>query len=418
MPSYLNPHEYDEVGDHEENGHHYSVMARVGSATKTWTNTPNYRALKKSGVRLPTQSFTAKHIKHSYVQGSFQFGPTSTFPTGSNTVSGVLWDYPVGQYCNWPVGLFGMAWDNQVSIDCDLEIRRKIKNQKVNLAQAFAERKQTADLVTSSAIRIAKSIRALKKGNFAGAFNALGYSPTRKQLNRLSRGGFTNSRKGKQSYNSNALAANWLEIQYGWKPLLGDVYGSAELLAKSLDRPRVAKVVAQVSREVSQRNTVYYGFSDCIKVTQDLRSKSQTKQTIRYSVTSAASRNLAELGISNPYHLAWELVPFSFVVDWFVPIGAYLESIDALSGVTFVNGTRSASFKADNRFIGSGRQNNGANGNWTYSGYGSGSYEWNDVTRQPILGFPPNHAPQLENPYSLTRTLNAISLLKLLFFSK
>lgn len=416
MPSFSDLHAFDESGIHEENGNSYSVFSQVGSLVKSWTNTPNYKALLKSGGKLPTQTFTAIGIKHKYVEGSFQFGPTSTFPSGSNTVGGVMWDYPVGQYCNWPVGQFSMVWDNQVSIDCDLAIRRKIKNQKVNLAQAFAERKQTASLLTSSAIRLAKSARALKKGNFAGAFSALGYSPTKNQLYRLNKKRFSSSSKSSRAYNSQALAANWLEIQYGWKPLLGDVYGSAILLAKSLDRPRSALVTANCKLEKSLRETVYYGFSDCLVVTRDLRSKSEVKQSIRYAVTSAASRNLAEVGISNPYHLAWELVPFSFVVDWFLPIGNYLESIDALAGCTFISGTRSAALRVDNRFFGSGRQNVGANGDWTYSGYGSGSYIKNDVTRYPIVGFPPNHSPSLANPFNMTRAFNAIALLKTVFF--
>lgn len=416
MPSYNNPLEFYEQGTHTENGVNYSVSSQTGSLTKSWTNNPNYRALLESGAKLPTQTFTAIGIKHQYASGSFQFGPTSTFPTGSNSVSGVMWDHPVGQYCNWPVGHFGIStWDNQVSIDCDLAIRRKIKNQKVNLAQAFAERKQTASLLASSAIRITKAARSLKKGNFAGAFAALGYSPTKNQLYRLNKKRFSSSSKRYKSYNSQALAANWLEIQYGWKPLLGDVYGSAELLAKSLDRPRVALVVANCKLEKSHRDTQYRGYSDCLVITRDFRWKSEVKQTIRYNVTSAASRNLAELGISNPYHLAWELVPFSFVADWFTPIGAYLESIDALAGVSFVSGTRSAALRVDNRFIGNGRQNSGANGNWTYSGYGSGSYIANDVTRYPITGFPPNHTPSLQNPFSMTRVANAIALLRTIF---
>jgi hypothetical protein len=39
-------------------------------------------------------------------------------------------------------------------------------------------------------------------------------------------------------------------------------------------------------------------------------------------------------GITNPLLIGWELVPFSFVVDWFLPVGGWLESLDALLGYT------------------------------------------------------------------------------------
>jgi hypothetical protein len=32
------------------------------------------------------------------------------------------------------------------------------------------------------------------------------------------------------------------------------------------------------------------------------------------------------LGLINPAVVAWELVPFSFLVDWFIPVGKFLDS--------------------------------------------------------------------------------------------
>jgi len=38
--------------------------------------------------------------------------------------------------------------------------------------------------------------------------------------------------------------------------------------------------------------------------------------------------------LTNPALVAWELVPFSFVADWFVPIGSWLTAIAPLIGIT------------------------------------------------------------------------------------
>jgi hypothetical protein len=46
----------------------------------------------------------------------------------------------------------------------------------------------------------------------------------------------------------------------------------------------------------------------------------------------------------NPAELAWEVIPFSFVVDWAIPIGDTLSALDALRGVTGIQGTESAKY--------------------------------------------------------------------------
>jgi hypothetical protein len=42
----------------------------------------------------------------------------------------------------------------------------------------------------------------------------------------------------------------------------------------------------------------------------------------------------SQLGFVNPAAIAWELVPFSFVVDWFVNVGEFLNNFTDLWGLT------------------------------------------------------------------------------------
>jgi hypothetical protein len=41
-----------------------------------------------------------------------------------------------------------------------------------------------------------------------------------------------------------------------------------------------------------------------------------------------------KLGFVNPGVIAWELVPFSFVIDWFVPVGNFLSQWTDFVGLT------------------------------------------------------------------------------------
>jgi hypothetical protein len=44
-----------------------------------------------------------------------------------------------------------------------------------------------------------------------------------------------------------------------------------------------------------------------------------------------------QLGFINPLSVAWELVPFSFVVDWFGNVGQVLASFSDFAGLSQVN---------------------------------------------------------------------------------
>lgn len=44
-------------------------------------------------------------------------------------------------------------------------------------------------------------------------------------------------------------------------------------------------------------------------------------------------------GLLNPLEVIWELVPLSFVADWFLPIGDYLSALDAPFRFTHIGGT-------------------------------------------------------------------------------
>ena len=47
----------------------------------------------------------------------------------------------------------------------------------------------------------------------------------------------------------------------------------------------------------------------------------------------------SRLGFTNPLSVTWELLPLSFVADWFYPISDYINSLDATLGWDFMGGS-------------------------------------------------------------------------------
>lgn len=269
-----------------------------------------------------------------------------------------------------------------------------LKDQKVNFAQAFAERGQTARLVTQSATKIVKSIGALRKGNITGAAEALGIS---KRLFKHGKG------------TSGSIGDNWLELQYGWKPLLSDVYGSMSELARkddeTKDRYRVTVRGSASNNYSYQHNSAYadqYGARTVQTIQRSVRVR------LDYHYTNPVTGTLARLGISDPLTLAWELLPWSFVADWFLPVGSYLQSLSAANGYEFLGG--SSTWRGITSAV---------SVDWGPQGFATkniyplraGSFSGRSVRREVFGSSPLPRFPGLKNPLSLTHMANAISLL-------
>jgi len=264
-----------------------------------------------------------------------------------------------------------------------------LKDQKVNLSQAFAERQQTVNLVASSAKRMAQAINDLKKLDYRKA---------------ASRFGLTGKGKGK------TIAELWLELQYGWKPLLSDIYGSAEQLAKSDADSKRYVVTAKASNR--EKDIVVYPINPHgIHYTGLLKRELGCYVRLDAYIDDPLLGTAAACGLTNPAQLAWEELPWSFVADWFAPIGTYLSTWDAPLGYAFRGG--SVSTRRVNSFSGGlEREGWGLGGSFPYW-YGVGaSFFKKEVIRTPYGGFPVATFPGFKNPLSLTHMANALALLR------
>jgi hypothetical protein len=205
--------------------------------------------------------------------------------------------------------------------ECAVKVLGKMADAKTNLAVAYAEAHKTSNLILDTAKRILEAGRALKKGNLKGVARHLNISPSR-------------------------VHKTWLEYKYGWMPLLMDVHGAAEFLAQQAitrkPRFRVTAVTTR-SREVSA--TVDEGAVGGVPPNwmskRVLTREMSVKSTLWCELSSPHYSELQQLGLTNPALVAWELVPFSFVFDWFIQVGDYLTALSAFHGVTVLRGCTS-----------------------------------------------------------------------------
>lgn len=368
------------------------------------TVTPNYHSLARKGRRLPYNPFNYRKVVRRVPLGFIRREwKISSWPVGwgHQTITGMvggLWDMSEPT-CSPMSGPRLDALENKAIIS----LRLKMKDQKVNLAQTFAERSQTARLIGDSAIKIAKSLHALKRGDLKQAAQALALDPPSARAGgRLRRG--LKSPSGSQQ----ALSRAWLELQYGWLPLLSDVYGSAEMLAQKNMSEVITKVRVKKTDTEETRTSVnfYTGVEG--------KTVNVAKATISYVCEFSLSSNenvhtLSQVGITNPLLLMWELLPWSFVIDWFLPMGNYISSLDATMGLVFVGGSRTIVMDIETvrNYDISVKYNND-----TSTGNAKSSKTDFSVGRSTLTSFPVASLPSFKNPLSFVHALNGIALLR------
>lgn len=164
------------------------------------------------------------------------------------------------------------------------------------------------------------------------------------QLNTIlaSRGKRKLSPKRQRKLNSLAPDKRWLELQYGWKPLIGDIRTALEEMANNKAKPvlLVARGIASYSPSRSNLSAeIISGLG-----TEKLKCYYLLKDD--GSLRKAAQWNLG----SNLLLTAWELVPYSFVLDWFVPFGDLFTQVSSSKGLHFVSGTRTRWLNATSTF--------------------------------------------------------------------
>lgn len=116
--------------------------------------------------------------------------------------------------------------------------------------------------------------------------------------------------------------SRWLEYRYGWQPLAQSVYDAAENLARNA-QAREHVVIGTASSPYSwQSATNWSGVPGNRTITGSRRARA----VVCFAHPGSGVYDWTSL---NPSLIAWELLPLSFVIDWFVTVGdtlSYLEN--------------------------------------------------------------------------------------------
>lgn len=182
-------------------------------------------------------------------------------------------------------------------------------SKSANFGESLSELTETGRMIHKRASQIASIANSLRTRNF-GRLESILKQDLPAKVKRLP--------KGKE------LANGWLELEFGWKPLIQDVYAVMEVYRNGIaSRGQLVKASGSKSGyyKPSPTGLSYmnrYSNLEANVLTDKVKSKA-------YGVVSnPAVFTLNQLGLANPALLAWQLLPFSFIIDWFLPISQIL----------------------------------------------------------------------------------------------
>lgn len=167
---------------------------------------------------------------------------------------------------------------------------------------ALAEADRSLDMIRSSAKRFRRVGESLATGDL------------NKAARTLINGSSAHYVKGFAGLN--AVASNYLLWQFGVRPLLHDVVDAARALGYLSERPALQKISVRRKLEAE---------ASLVGLPYGARSSIVSSGQIITYLRSNPSADVSLAPIDLP-SVVWERIPYSFVVDWWVPVGAYLEA--------------------------------------------------------------------------------------------
>jgi len=208
------------------------------------------------------------------------------------------------------LGLMGRARNSCLS---------NIRNQDVDLGQTLGEAYAELGQLSSLAVKLGGILVALKRGHVKVALKRAG----------LKMGNF-----------DSAASEGFLAMKFGVMPIIQDMLNLDEAIHKALNQP--SAVVSAVGTAVDYGDRRIIGGYE---VDGEMLTGAQVG--VLYKIDSPTLAGLNGLGLVNPFSLGWELLPLSFVIDWFLSIGDFLAGMSTPLGLSFRSGYETEFVKTD-----------------------------------------------------------------------
>lgn len=219
----------------------------------------------------------------------------------------------------------------------DSRLANKVRDNEFNLGITLAELPETIGFIASAVKRTAGAVKRAKRGDIKGAIKVLsGFKRHPRLANR------------NVPSVLDTVADNWLGYSLALRPLVADVENAAKFLEKDHSKERVLTVTTKVARDMKM--SLGEEHEGAFNHVGKWGGTVVLTGGYRYKVVNNTLHTLQNLGLTNPLTVAWEIVPLSFVVDWFLPVNHFIQNLQPPLGVEFMGGWRAIRCEGHSEF--------------------------------------------------------------------
>lgn len=278
--------------------------------------------------------------------------PIASFETfrlsNGSTASGSVpyWNnnaYSILQYADakWAAPGLGGVFPVSVRSAARTKFLNKLQDGKANWGQTMGEAKRTVDGLTDLAHRLLNGVNKL------ASYYRLEKRAVARVLSGKSPGRVPNY-KGDLARAVKDIPNAWLEYQFGIKPLLRDIDDSAKAVDHLLfGEKHIPKMVIRAGHSADR---------NCVSAPQTAWSPGMANRlhfpvqeachlSATYEIPVSSERRMQQLGLGNPFSVAWELTPWSWAADYGTDMGDWLNSLFAREGTKFMEGSETLYMK-------------------------------------------------------------------------
>lgn len=187
-------------------------------------------------------------------------------------------------------------------------------SDKAQMGVFLAELEQAAGTIAKRAFQIAELLIVLRKKGLSAAFATL-------------------KRPYPKGKVSKGFASDWLELSFGWIPAISDIYSAVDVLQNPIKSIRPGGIGFGGVHNVTELSGSFPNEASKTVWHAEVRGKVGFECLVSNPNLFLANN----LGLINPGTIAWELIPFSFVVDWFIPVESFLSYGSDLYGLSVTN---------------------------------------------------------------------------------
>jgi hypothetical protein len=187
------------------------------------------------------------------------------------------------------------------------------------------------------------------------------------------------------------------------------LYDSAIELSRVI--PTLMKVEVTASDQKRYSDTVGAQHDPNVMMRRVVTEQQRIKFKAQFRAPTSTVQLLSNFTSLNPVSIAWELTPYSFVVDWFIDVGGYLRNLETACthGSTFVNGFYTEGYRLDVSCQSFGSYTDGSN--YIHTQDLKGSTVITKGRRTTLGSYPLPRIPQFKMDLGASRLLNAAALL-------